>query len=246
MKKYIKLLKFGLQAKMMLVFSIIFFILGIFFELAYNLPSYRFNTLCLGGIYLCLAGAYVYQISLTTVASNLVKSSPLRQSITTKVPLIMMTGTMMITFTTFILLRVFVVIKFFYADSSIEYQNVSYVDRIKLLYMGIITTVLIMTVLIVYYAVCFKYYLVSMILMIVFLVPIMAFPQSGSAQRMMIGVYDKLLSVFGAGCNIAVIVISYLIFFIGIGLCYLVSRLVYRKEFSPVAFRAALRQASNS
>lgn len=85
-----------------------------------------------------------------------------------------------------------------------------------------------------------------MILMIIFLIPIMAFPRSGFTQGMLIGIYDKLFALFGAGCNIAVIVISYLILFIGIGLCYLVSRLVYRKEFSPAAFRAALRQASNS
>ena len=74
---YFKMMKYALQAKLILVLTLFFFIFGIVFEL---LDFTRAgSSYSLAALYLALTGMYFYQLVFSSTVSKLVQSSPLKK-----------------------------------------------------------------------------------------------------------------------------------------------------------------------
>ncbi len=229
-------MKYGLQFKMMIGFTIVFFALGVFFELS---GFYNSTNLGLSGMYLALSGMYVYQLVLTTAVSKFVKSSPMKYKILTSGPVIISYICLLFTFTVFILLRVLYTINYKGANDTPE-QN-------ALMFMGIPMAAALVFVIFVYFGFCYRQYILSTVVMALIVMPGILCGMFKPVENWEISMYNSLVNGFGTvTAHIILYVISYGLITLGAVLCDVINRLTYKTELSEIAYRNAMRQAASA
>ncbi len=230
--KYFKLLKFGLQTRTMAILAVLFGALGIVYELI----DFNSNGLIpFSGLYLGLAGMYIYQVVITSGVSALVQVSPLRKKLLCSAPVLFTAITTTLTFTIFVILRLTVGVNRFLKNNPGGDTTICYVN--------ILASAALLAFLFLYFSFSYRYYIISTVIMAIILIPsLIIFVRSDfNITASLIRSVSGLIDVFGKA---GAIILSYLILWAGCLLCYLCNVALYRKPLSSIAYRSALRQAS--
>ncbi len=233
LSKYIKMLRYGLQIKTMVILSLVFFALGILYELV----NFNSNGLIpFSGLYLGIAGTYIYSVAITPTVSALVQTSYMNRKLQTGVPVLFAMVFGLFTFTVFVLLRVFVGRGMLLASDPAANVNIIYVN--------IICTAILLGFLNLYYSFSYRYYVVSTIVLCVILFPLlfMFMSMEWSLPQRILALVSQLVEKTGAWL---MYVLSYVILLLGYTIGYLANCALFRKPMSGLAFRAALRQAES-
>ena len=230
--KYFKLLKFGLQTRTMAILAAVFGALGIVYELI------DFNSdglIPFSGLYLGLAGMYIYQVVITSGVSSLVQVSPLKKKLLCAAPVIFTGITTTLTFTIFVILRLTIGVDRFVKNNPGSDTTICYVN--------IIASAALLAFLFLYFSFSYRYYIVSTVIMAIILFPcLIIFVRSDFyITASIMSSVSNLISVFGKA---GAVILSYLILWAGCLICYLCNLALYRKPLSSIAYRSALRQAS--
>ena len=226
--KGLKLFRYGLQAKMIIILAIIFFVLGILFEFTDFSGS---NLFSLGALYLSLTGMYIYQLVFTTTVSKLAQSSPLKKKLQTSIPAMITLGSSLFVLTVYVVIRCLRMTPEFLEDNGITWVNA----YSTILFMGIFIFIFL-----VYCAFSYKSFVFSLIVLI-------------AIFALYIAVYDTQFSIANFCAKlliddsnpILVIAVTYAIVLLGGLLCYLFSLLLYKKDINDLSVRYALRQAQS-
>lgn len=226
--KYFKMMKYALQAKMIFILAIIFFVLGILFE--FGDFSDHSSSYSLASLYLALTAMYFYQLVFSTTVSKLVQSSPMKKKLQTVGPTAVTLITSLFTFTVYVVIRLIRITPRFLEDNGTTYANTY-------------STILFMAVwyflFSVYMSISYKSFIISMVIIAVSVIAILLF---GSTTDVFINMTDKLL--IGGSNPVLLIAVSLGIILIGSLVGYVISLLLYKKPISDMAVRYALRQAS--
>ena len=226
--KYFKMMKYALQAKMIFILAIIFFVLGILFEFTdFSGHSSSYSLACL---YLALTAMYFYQLVFSTTVSKLVQSSPMKKKLQTVGPTAVTLITSLFTFTVYVVIRLIRITPQFLEDNGTTYANTY-------------STILFMAVwyflFSAYMSISYKSYIISIVIVAVSVIAILVF---GSTTDIFINITDKLL--IGGSNPVLLIVVSLGVILLGSLIGYVISLLLYKKPISDMAVRYALRQAS--
>ena len=229
--KYFKLLKYGLQIKAMVILAVIFFGLGIVYELV------NFNgegLIPFSGLYLAISGMYIYQVVITASVSCLVQTSSVKKNLQCSAPVLFTTVCILFTYTVFVILRLnFAKNRALAADPAAD---------TTVFYLHLLSTAALIALILLYFAFSYRYYVISTVALCFVLVPtlVLFMRMDWSFTVAVKDFVSIIIDRFGHG---AVIGISYILILAGAGLCYLANLAMYRKPLSHIAYRAALRQA---
>ena len=218
--KAMKMLRYGLQVKTMLILSVAFFMFGLVFE--FTLSSIDYNNIT-SGLYLAISGVYVYQIMLTSSVSSLVQTSSMKHGLQTIYPAVFTLMTSLFTFTVFVVIRV-VRINNMGDDFSLPFAK------------GILSTAFLLGLLLAYMGLCYKQFILSLIILCIGVAVILFTGYAGRMVKMLDFANDLSLGM--------IVCLGYLIVLAGWILCWLFSILLYRRPIDFLSVRAALRQAS--
>ena len=226
--KYFKMMKYALQAKMIFILAIIFFVLGILFEFGdFSGHNSSYSLSCL---YLALTAMYFYQLVFSTTVSKLVQSSPMKRKLQTVGPAAVTLITSLLTFTVYVVIRLIRITPQFLEDNGTTYANAY-------------STILFMAVwyflFSVYLSISYKSYIISIVIVAVSVIAVLVF---GSTTDIFINITDKLL--IGESNPVLLIAVSLGVILVGSLVGYIISLLLYKKPISDMAVRYALRQAS--
>lgn len=226
--KYFKMMKYALQAKMIFILAIIFFVLGILFEFGdFSGHNSSYSLSCL---YLALTAMYFYQLVFSTTVSKLVQSSPMKKKLQTVGPAAVTLITSLLTFTVYVVIRLIRITPQFLEDNGTTYANAY-------------STILFMAVwyflFSAYLSISYKSYIISIVIVAVSVIAVLVF---GSTTDIFINITDKLL--IGGSNPVLLIAVSLGIILIGSLVGYVISLLLYKMPISDMAVRYALRQAS--
>lgn len=224
--KTLKMLKFSINFKNLVACAVIFFGIGIVFELFLNT-----NTLsALSGIYMSLGGAYLYQMVVTPTVSTLVSSSPYKRRFQTIIPSFIQFITNLFTFTCFLLIRLFNIYKLQNSAESIEAEvfNTQYSNLVT----GILVTAAVFLILGCYSALGNKKMIFSLICIFIFLYPLLFLMINNNAN----------LSFLRLSLPVT-IAISYGILILTFAVIYFLSLLLYRIPLDPASYKTALARS---
>lgn len=226
--KYFKMMKYALQAKMIFILAIIFFVLGLLFEFGdFSGHNSSYSLSCL---YLALTAMYFYQLVFSTTVSKLVQSSPMKKKLQTVGPAAVTLITSLLTFTVYVVIRLIRITPQFLEDNGTTYANAY-------------STILFMAVwyflFSAYLSISYKSYIISIVIVAVSVIAVLVF---GSTTDIFINITDKLL--IGGSNPVLLIAVSLGIILIGSLVGYVISLLLYKMPISDMAVRYALRQAS--
>ena len=225
---YFKIMKYALQAKMIFILSIVFFVLGILFELMdFSDHNSSYSLACL---YLALTAMYFYQLVFSTTVSKLVQSSPMKKKLQTVGPVVVTLITILFTFTVYVVIRLIRITPEFLERNDTTYTNT---------YSTIIFMAAWFFLFSLYMSISYKSYIFSIVLIAASVAALLFF---GSTTDIFRTLTEKLLI---DGSNpVLLIVVSVAIILIGSLIGYVISLLLYKKPISDMAVRYALRQAS--
>lgn len=219
----LKLMKYGFQVKMMAILLVLFYVLGILFEL------FMSNS-ALGGLYLGLCGTYLFQLAITPSIGTLVSSSFAKKALQTSVPCTLCAVGTLINYTTYVICKLIRMNK-----TLGSYEGIAYRDECTLA----IVTILIVVVMMVYSSVCYKKFVLGVIILIVFLAPVI-FLSSGNLTTVVLNHFigpDVSFSLTG------IIIAGYVVIIATSFVSYLLSLAVYKYEMDPKAYRSAMSRA---
>lgn len=214
----IKLMKYGINATMNLIFVVILLLFGLVMEAAEIFASGVFTWIPLGMVMLVCTGAIPAQLVISVDVSSLAQSSACKKKLQTKIPALLMGSGSIAALTLSAIVRGIRVAAG--ADERVLKSMVS---------SGIIAAMLI-----VYFAFVYKYYVVSIGVLY--------------AGMFVSGFFGALWSELLEGPLDAVspvlcVFIAYVIVLAAIGLQYLISLALYKKPISKACFGAALRRS---
>ena len=208
-----KLIKYGLQFKLMCILGAAFFGLGILFEVQGT------GTTNLGGIYMSLAGLYVFQLTFTPSIAKLVQTSPYKKKIQCTYPLLATAPWMFIAFT------IVAILHWLYVKNGSA-------EEIQAQGSAILMIGTFLFVCLIYFGLVYKYFIISTVCMCVTITP---------CSLIFIGVLRNHGSLFDHyGLCVA---ISYVLIIAGTVISWYLSKLVYKKDMSKAAFKMMMKKA---
>ena len=235
---YFKLLKYGLQYRTMMIMTVLFIGMGILFEMTASLSS--LFGMSLGGLYMALIGAYMYQLVATVAVAKVVSASPMKKELLTSAPIIMATIVSLVTYTIFILVRLFYTI-----GIRLPKEAELYPDAEAMLVMSILYCGGLIFVLMIYLPVSFKKYAFGIIILAAYMVFMLVIGNGVKMTSFMVDKYYVLVDTFGKEITLGlVIAASYVMLLLGSFVGYLINCLTIRQEYSEFTYRNALRQAA--
>lgn len=215
LKLTFKLLKHGLSFKSSLLSVLFFFAIGIVFELfSSEMP--------IGGIYMLMGSIMIYQLVMSVSVSTMVQTSPYKKKLQTSLPALITCPCMLILNTAVVLVKIV----------SANMMNKSVAELSD----GILINGILMVVVLIYMGAAMKaFWAATIVFALVFgvgysLILNMMFDRIGTVPEMILPLE-------------ASIAVSYLCIIIGCILMYLVSLLLYKKDFSKTTFETALKRA---
>ena len=213
-----KMLKYGLQFKTMVAMIAVFGVAGILFEVSNS------DMGNLGGIYLALVCSYFYQMVITSSVSSFVTASPMKAKIQTIIPTLFSFGSAFIGYSLFVVCRIIRINIFGYQKGTDEYASLMF---------GFILVGIMNLLIQIYNAFAYKYFMVSMIGMMVLMLPLMT-----------LGMNDYFLDSITWNFNLPISVIMGLVLMImGSILQYVFSKSILGKELDPRTYKSALSRS---
>jgi len=210
LKNAYKLVQYGLSIKKQLGFAIMFALIGIAVEIASKGSQF------IGAFYVVLSGLFIYQMIISSDVSTLVQSSPYKKKIQCFYPLIAIIPWTYIAFTIVVLIHMF----FTKSADAQGYREYS---------MNILLIGMMLFISMIYFGVSYKYFVLSTILMCVSVGVLMS--AMGFISRKGSSLFDSY------GLCVA---LAYLLLTIGSVLSGVISRLLYKKDLSKMAFKGVL------
>lgn len=215
--KYIyELQKYGFQRKTQLVSMLIMYVSGLVMEVVSH------GTYWLGMFFMMMSPLFVTQTLYSICMSGLVAASPRGKQIQTSLACL---GDLV---TTLVSMSILVVLKI------VEVKV--YPDHARVVLSAFVILCLIMIILHLYTALVYKYYALSIILLCAIICPI-----SYVMGYQSVGESSFVLSFVPASPGL-VILFAYASALVGVGLEYLIAKLVYRAPLSKYAQGAAMRK----
>lgn len=219
-KKALQLSLYGFKAQMQMIFMIIFVIIGLIWEYSFQGMHW------IGAFFIILAPVYFSQILYGMGMSNMVAASPYKKKLQVLYPALSNCFFELVAMTIVVLLKVFEI------RSCPE-------NRSGLMYV-LLSVCMYCIVLNVYSAMVYKYFALSIVLM---LVPIMGLSYvftSESFNNYEGGLLSALVGHMSLG---GLVLICYLTVFLGAALQYAISTALYKKPLSEYAMGMAMRKA---
>lgn len=217
LKLGIKVMKYGLQFKTMVIMFVMFFVLGTAMEISNGIGN-------MGGIYLVILGTYIYQMIITSSVSTYVSASPKALKLQAVIPSVLSLIMMIIGYTYFFILRFVRTQAWIYSDTpgfAIEQFS------------GLTIVAALAFVIQVYNAFAYKYYIPSMITMLILEIPIMGYGMNVNVVAFL----PRVESIwFYSGLGLVIIIIGGLL-----GL--FCANLVKRKGLDPKTYKAAMARS---
>lgn len=215
-KTGIMLCRYGFSFKSNVAGALIFMILGIVMQ------GFQGNTMSfLGSVYIVLSVVFMYQLICSVSISTMVQTSGYKKQLQTLIPTMTCVPFMMIMYTVSVVMYLFM-----------KTGNEQYAVE------NLLMTAIFVFIMQVYTGVAYKYFVVSMCVMMVTIYAFM-FNSDRIMEKLMSILSSLSLNSFGA-----VIVIGYVAIVVGGVLEYLLSCLFYKKPLSKMAFGAALKRAA--
>lgn len=214
-----KLVKYGIQYKQMVFFSIIFCLIGVAF-IIFGGPT----QIMLGMVYLSFCISYFIQPYMSTSIASVVRSSPIHRAMFINVPVTVNTISANVGY---ILGVIVLLIKLYVLNGFTMHGNEQFtVSQIALV---ILASGIISLGMQVYVIACYKYFLASML--------VFFFAFFGS--YMALNEIFRQVTEFNLNLVVA-IVAGYVCIWAGSGLSYLTAKLCYRKALDPMYYKRAL------
>lgn len=209
--KAVKLIQYGLSLKTQLGFAGLFALIGIIMEV------FTKGTNFIGIFYIILAGMFLYQLVISVANSTLVQSSPYKRKIQIAFPLAVMVPWI------YLILTIMAIIHWNYAQASAE----AYVTQCEMIMM--LGVILLITL--IYFGVCFKYFVAGTLFMLVGIMGIMLFFEKPGTLFYEMGHRSFSFSV----------IMAYVFVTVGLIITYIISALLYKKPISRMAFRSIMK-----
>ncbi len=227
--KYIKMMRYALQFKMIIILSALFFVFGIIFEIAgmgatdssYSLPA----------LYLALTGMYFYQMVFSCTVSKMVQSSPMKKKLQVTGPILITFISSLIVFAVYVALRLIKITPEFLYDNNITYPRA---------YSTIPFMAVWLFIFFVYMAFSYRSFILSMVFIFLTIIGILGF---SFKTEIFIRMSENLIGADNS--PLMIIIVSLAIIIAGAVIGYILSLLLYKKPISEMAVRYALRQAQN-
>jgi hypothetical protein len=210
----IKLWKHGLCCKTNIATAILFLLIGLAMELSSWESSY------LGGFYLVLSPMIIAHLIISTDVSTMVQTSPYKKKIQTSMPVLVCTPGMLAAYTVVVL----------FSWHRLHVLPGGDIEGAAAVRSHLISVIVLLFFAAVYMGVCYKYFLVSVLLLTAILVPLIVISQ-----------YTAYVWADGMP-TAAIVAFGYLAILAGQFLSYLCSCLFYKKELSRNAFGSAMRR----
>lgn len=222
LKKYkniLRLVPFGIQAKLQIACGVILFVLGIVFIVLGSGTLYM-----VGGLYFILSGLFVCQLLISLDVSVLVQTSPYKKMLQTSAPMVVCAVITLIGFTA-------VAVIFAVCPPRDQFLTASQ----NLLFLAVFVFVMEL-----YMGIVYKYFWVSMVILIVMC-------GGGGFVAGLVGALDAVeipffSSLFSMDYYL-VVILGYALVTLGMALSYGLCCLFYKKELSKYAFGAAMKRA---
>ena len=214
LKNAYKIIQYGLSVKKQLGFAIMFAAIGIALELVTK------GTQPVGAFYIVLSGLFIYQMIISSGVSTLIQSSPYKKKIQCTYPLLAVIPWTYITFT------IIVIIHGIFAKGTDPETGSQYGANILLIGFLLFITMA-------YFGICYKYFILSTVLMCFSI----TFPMT--AINIISHKHIALFSNYAACAAIAYVLLT-----LGSILSWVLTRLLYKKDLSRLAFRGVLGKNS--
>lgn len=205
------LTKYGIKAKMQFAMATLFFIIGVIVDIFSNGSSY------IGGFYVVLSGMFIFQSIISIDASTLIQSSGYKKKIQVAYPYYAIIPIVTVFYT------IIVIVHAKMAGSTMGGLTVEENYNRQVVYLFAMNALLFVTL--VYFGVCYKYFIVGMILLLIAVLPL---SMATFAEEEWICAHFTLSQV---------IIIGYVLMIVGFIVSILISKLLYRKPLSKVAVR---------
>jgi len=224
--KILKLIKYSLQFKFMCGFTIFFLVFGIVFELT----DFKLEAWSLGGLYLALAGMYIFQMIFTVSFSQMVQTSYYKKKLQTSLPILSSTILSLIFFTVFWIIRIART-----TPERLEENHQTYAGS----YTAILMSAVSISIFMIYMGFSYKKYILSIILLMVLFIVFAFFMHTNDFLR---NVTEHLIS----GSNPTLLLaVSYSIILVSAFIGYGVNCLLYKTSISEAALRYSLKMAKS-
>ena len=214
-KMSFKILKYGINVKVSVIFAVIFFVLSFFLDMV--------GSTLISSMYIPIVSMYFGQIAHSFVQSTMVQSSPYKKSLQTKIPVLAM-GVVLLVYNTLIVLWRYVLLSV-NPERELEFIMGSI--------LGGITIVGIML----YFAFAMKFFYPATVCFFLAFYSL----SFGTGYRVLAGA--DTTHFWGIESMPMAILFSYLCIFIGCGINYGASVLLYKKDYSQQNFKKALDRA---
>lgn len=218
-----KIVKYGLQYKMMLGLMIAFIAIGVIFELFSGQNN-------LGGLYMIIASVYWYQLIITPGISASILASPKKKSLQTSTPSMVMGICSVLGFTLYLVCK--------YLRLTVFHPASATPEVIKAEITRILITAIIAFAMMAYSGAAYKKFIASLVVVLIFFLPIIMFSMNDYLPVLMferLGLDKMPLSV--------TIIISYVLLVLGALSSYLLSLALFKYDFDPKTYRSALSRA---
>ncbi|MCR4651734.1 MAG: hypothetical protein K5662_08285 [Lachnospiraceae bacterium] len=170
----------------------------------------------IGSFYIILAGMFIYQLIISSDMSTLVQSSPHKKKIQCVYPLISIIPWI------YVCITILAVINGYFAGTSSE----AYIDICRMT--AQLSIILFLSI--IYFPLSYKYFVVATVALFVTVWP-----------AMLIVATDNFISAKFTDYGVCVVIL-YLSATIGLIISFFVSRLVYKKDLSKIAFMGLIKR----
>lgn len=236
--KYIKIIRYGLQFRTMMLLTVLFIGMGVMFEMTLKFDN--MFGMSLGGLYLGLVGAYSYQLITTPAVAKLVNASPIKKDLLTKAPVLISLIISLFSFTIFILVRLF-----YNIGVRLPAEAAAHPGAEALLHVSILYCALLVFVLMIYSPINFKFYWVGIALLAAYVIGMLVFGNSMTVTAFAVEKYNDMIAAFGYNVTLVLLIAaSYILIFLGAFIGYLFNCLTVKHEISEFSYRYSLKQAA--
>lgn len=219
-----KVMKYGFQYKTILWLGLVFFGLGVVFELF-------INDSVLGGLYLMLCSSYAFQLVITPTVSKMVCSSFAKKKLQTSIPCIFTAIMGIIAYTLYFaakFIRMYVLVP----ERAVgENYQAECIMAITVIFLAIVMPI--------YNAVAYKKFVLGLVVMLVCLLPFVFLSSSGALSRM-------VFAFAGNSTNLSLVpimLLGYAAVIVGAFISYFFTLMLYKFEMDPKTYRSAMAKA---